>query len=61
MTGGPLAFRAAIAGSFVYLDQIAVDIHEGEKIDEKAFKALVRAAAGLNTSKRVKGIAKSAK
>src|SRR6516165_5024935 len=29
----------------------AIDIHEGEKIDEKALKALVRAAATLNTSK----------
>jgi hypothetical protein len=26
----------------------AIDIHEGEKIDEKALKALVRAAAALN-------------
>ncbi|HTV93731.1 MAG TPA: DUF1801 domain-containing protein [Verrucomicrobiae bacterium] len=28
----------------------AIDIHEGEKIDEKAFKALVRAAVALNAS-----------
>lgn len=28
----------------------AIDIHEGEKIDEKAFKALVGAAVGLNVS-----------
>jgi hypothetical protein len=28
----------------------AIDIHEGDKIDEKAFKDLVRAAAALNTS-----------
>ncbi len=28
----------------------AIDIHEGEKIDEKALKALVRAAVSLNTS-----------
>jgi len=28
----------------------AIDVHEGEKIDEKAFKALVRAAAKLNES-----------
>jgi hypothetical protein len=27
----------------------AIDFHEGEKIDEKALKALVRAAAKLNT------------
>lgn len=26
----------------------AIDFHEGDKIDEKALKALVRAAAGLN-------------
>ncbi len=29
----------------------AIDFHEGEKIDEKAFKALVRAAVTLNTSR----------
>jgi hypothetical protein len=29
----------------------AIDFHEGEKIDEKALKALIRAAVGLNTSK----------
>ena len=29
----------------------AIDVHEGEKIDEEAFKALVRAAVTLNTSK----------
>jgi hypothetical protein len=28
----------------------AIDIHEGEKIDANAFKALVRAAIALNTS-----------
>src|SRR5688572_12050030 len=30
----------------------AIDIHEGDKIDEKELKALIRAAAALNTSKR---------
>ena len=30
----------------------AIDIHEGEKIDEKALKALLRAAVALNTSVR---------
>jgi hypothetical protein len=30
----------------------AIDLHEGDKIDEKAFKALVRAAVALNTSVR---------
>jgi hypothetical protein len=28
----------------------AIDIHEGEKLDEKALKALVRAAVDLNQS-----------
>ena len=28
----------------------AIDIHEGEEIDEKALKALIRAAVALNTS-----------
>jgi hypothetical protein len=28
----------------------AIDIHEGEKIDPKAFKALIREAVALNTS-----------
>jgi hypothetical protein len=30
----------------------AIDLHEGEKIDEKALKALVRAAVALNTASR---------
>ena len=38
----------------------AIDIHEGEKIDANAFKALVRAAAALNSS-RTKPKAKRAK
>jgi hypothetical protein len=29
----------------------AIDLHEGDRIDEKAFKTLVRAAVTLNTSK----------
>ena len=29
----------------------AIDIHEGEKIDEAAFKALIRQAIALNSSK----------
>ncbi len=29
----------------------AIDIHEGEKIDEEAFKTLIRAAVKLNASK----------
>ena len=30
----------------------AIDFHEGEKIDEKALKALIRAAVELNASKK---------
>jgi hypothetical protein len=29
----------------------AIDFHEGEKINERAFKALIRAAVALNSSK----------
>lgn len=36
----------------------AIDIHEGEKINEKALKALIRAAVELNTSKARKKPAK---
>jgi hypothetical protein len=32
----------------------AIDIHEGEDVDESAFKALVRQAVALNTSGRSK-------
>jgi hypothetical protein len=32
----------------------AIDIHEGEKINEKALKALIRAAVALNTEKKSK-------
>jgi hypothetical protein len=30
----------------------AIDLHEGEKINEKAFKALIQAAVDLNASKK---------
>lgn len=30
----------------------AIDFHEGDRIDEEALKALIRAAVALNTSKR---------
>ncbi len=30
----------------------AIDLHEGDKIDEKALKALIRAAVALNTTAR---------
>ena len=29
----------------------AIDVHEGERVDEEAFKALVRAAVALNASR----------
>ena len=32
----------------------AIDVHEGDKIDEKTFKALIRAAVALNLSKKPK-------
>ena len=41
-------FNASLDGNV----RRAIDIHEGDKIDETALKALVRAAIALNTSKR---------
>jgi hypothetical protein len=38
----------------------AIDFHEGDKIDEKALKALIRAAAALNLSVRTQKRPKSA-
>jgi hypothetical protein len=38
----------------------AIDFHEGDKIDEKALKALIRAAAALNVSKQKTKGARSA-
>ena len=32
----------------------AIDIHEGDKVNENAFKALIRAAVALNISKQAK-------
>ena len=32
----------------------AIDIHEGEEVDESAFKALVREAIALNGSRKAK-------
>jgi hypothetical protein len=32
----------------------AIDIHEGDKLDEKALKALIRASVALNTSTKKK-------
>ena len=41
-------FNASLEGT----TRRAIDIHEGDKIDEKALKALIRAAVALNMSKR---------
>jgi hypothetical protein len=37
----------------------AIDIHEGEKVDESAFKALVRQAVDLNSSSKPKSSKKA--
>jgi len=37
----------------------AIDIHEGEEVDEAAFKALVRQAIALNGSRKSKGAKKA--
>ncbi|WP_227777545.1 hypothetical protein [Haladaptatus pallidirubidus] len=39
-------FNASLDGNV----RRAIDIHEGDEIDEKAFKSLVRATAVLNES-----------
>ncbi len=39
-------FNASLDGN----TRRAIDFHEGDKIDEKALKALIRAAVALNTS-----------
>ena len=41
-------FNASLDGNV----RRAIDFHEGDKINEKALKALVRSAVALNTSKR---------
>ena len=43
-------FNASLDGN----TRRAIDFHEGDKIDEKALKALIRAAVALNTSKQKK-------
>ncbi|EJM89817.1 MULTISPECIES: DUF1801 domain-containing protein [unclassified Pseudomonas] len=40
-------FNASLEGN----TRRAIDVHEGEALDEKALKALIRAAVVLNTSK----------
>jgi len=42
-------FNASLEGN----TRRAIDLREGDGIDEEALKALIRAAAALNTSKRV--------
>jgi hypothetical protein len=44
-------FNSSLAGKV----RRAIDVHEGEKLDEAAFKALIRAAASLNTDQRRTG------
>lgn len=44
-------FNASLEGN----TRRAIDIHEGDRIDEEAFKALIRAAAALNTARPRKG------
>src|SRR5512134_2783070 len=41
-------FNASLEGNV----RRAIDLHEGDAIDERAFKSLVRAAAALNASSR---------
>jgi hypothetical protein len=40
-------FNASLEGNM----RRAIDIREGEKVDEKAFKTLIRAAVALNTAR----------
>jgi hypothetical protein len=50
-------FNASLEGNV----RRAIDIHEGDTIDEKAFKALIRAAVALNTSRAAVRPARSRK
>ena len=50
-------FNSSLEGS----TRRAIDIHEGELIDEQALKALIRAAVALNISKRAARPARSQK
>ena len=43
-------FNASLEGNI----RRAIDFHEDDKIDEKALKALIRAAAALNMSARAR-------
>ena len=44
-------FNASLEGNV----RRAIDIHQGDEIDDKAFRALVRAAVALNTARSRKG------
>ncbi|WP_341674757.1 DUF1801 domain-containing protein [Niveibacterium sp. SC-1] len=44
-------FNASLDGNV----RRAIDFHEGDKLDEKALKALIRAAVALNTTKPRRG------
>jgi len=48
-------FNASLEGN----TRRAIDIHEGEEVDESAFKALVRAAIALNGSGKLKPLKKA--
>ena len=41
-------FNASLDGN----SRRAIDLHDGDRIDETAFKALIRAAIALNTAKK---------
>ncbi|MGO4408983.1 MULTISPECIES: DUF1801 domain-containing protein [unclassified Brevundimonas] len=43
-------FNASLEGN----TRRAIDLHEGEAINEAAFKALIRAAAGANAAKKAR-------
>jgi hypothetical protein len=45
-------FNASLEGN----QRRAIDLHEGDEIDEKAFKALIREAVKLNTAKAKKKV-----
>ena len=47
---GPSLFNSSLDGNV----RRAIDIHEGEEVDESAFKALVRQAVALNSSGKSK-------
>jgi hypothetical protein len=48
-------FNASLAGN----TRRAIDLHEGDTLDERAFKALIRAAVALNVSRsRARGSAR---